>query len=196
MFLFLAAFRCPWPNCGREFNVNSNMRRHYRNHSAPGVPRAQAKDPRRRRRRGPPGGFVFLDGSVSNAPEGRSPYLPSPPFSSLSISENSEDEDGSDSMDEEMDELRDSPYATSPMATSAARDHLQYRTFHTSDMPRKGWNAYSQSPSPSPPPPSPFTQYSPASYVRSFPAAYERPTLHRMSSSRCHLKREPVSLAI
>lgn len=27
------AFRCPYPNCGREFNVNSNMRRHYRNHT-------------------------------------------------------------------------------------------------------------------------------------------------------------------
>ncbi|CAA7268715.1 unnamed protein product [Cyclocybe aegerita] len=26
-------FRCPWPNCGREFSVNSNMRRHYRNHA-------------------------------------------------------------------------------------------------------------------------------------------------------------------
>ncbi|KIY68986.1 hypothetical protein CYLTODRAFT_421118 [Cylindrobasidium torrendii FP15055 ss-10] len=26
-------FRCPYPECGREFNVNSNMRRHYRNHS-------------------------------------------------------------------------------------------------------------------------------------------------------------------
>ncbi|KAF5372091.1 hypothetical protein D9758_004954 [Tetrapyrgos nigripes] len=26
-------FRCPFPNCGREFNVNSNMRRHYRNHT-------------------------------------------------------------------------------------------------------------------------------------------------------------------
>ncbi|KAK7443769.1 hypothetical protein VKT23_015553 [Stygiomarasmius scandens] len=28
-------FRCPYPNCGREFNVNSNMRRHYRNHNTP-----------------------------------------------------------------------------------------------------------------------------------------------------------------
>jgi hypothetical protein len=28
----LTAFRCPFPHCGREFNVNSNMRRHYRNH--------------------------------------------------------------------------------------------------------------------------------------------------------------------
>ncbi|KAK0468841.1 hypothetical protein IW261DRAFT_1517107 [Armillaria novae-zelandiae] len=26
-------FRCPFPGCGREFNVNSNMRRHYRNHT-------------------------------------------------------------------------------------------------------------------------------------------------------------------
>ncbi|PBK59266.1 hypothetical protein ARMSODRAFT_899505, partial [Armillaria solidipes] len=25
-------FRCPFPGCGRKFNVNSNMRRHYRNH--------------------------------------------------------------------------------------------------------------------------------------------------------------------
>ncbi|KAK0196312.1 hypothetical protein F5146DRAFT_923163, partial [Armillaria mellea] len=25
-------FRCPFPGCGRGFNVNSNMRRHYRNH--------------------------------------------------------------------------------------------------------------------------------------------------------------------
>lgn len=33
------AFRCPWPNCGREFNVNSNMRRHYRNHTTPGYNR-------------------------------------------------------------------------------------------------------------------------------------------------------------
>ncbi|KAF8911423.1 hypothetical protein CPB85DRAFT_1216320 [Mucidula mucida] len=29
-------FRCPFPGCGREFNVNSNMRRHYRNHSTSG----------------------------------------------------------------------------------------------------------------------------------------------------------------
>ncbi|KAJ7617780.1 hypothetical protein FB45DRAFT_214623 [Roridomyces roridus] len=26
-------FRCPYPNCNRAFNVNSNMRRHYRNHA-------------------------------------------------------------------------------------------------------------------------------------------------------------------
>ncbi len=30
----LIAFQCPFPGCGREFNVNSNMRRHYRNHTS------------------------------------------------------------------------------------------------------------------------------------------------------------------
>lgn len=29
------AFECPYPGCGRQFNVSSNMRRHYRNHSSP-----------------------------------------------------------------------------------------------------------------------------------------------------------------
>ncbi|CAK5269045.1 unnamed protein product [Mycena citricolor] len=27
------AYRCPFSSCGREFSVNSNMRRHFRNHS-------------------------------------------------------------------------------------------------------------------------------------------------------------------
>ncbi|KAK0468846.1 hypothetical protein IW261DRAFT_1012034 [Armillaria novae-zelandiae] len=30
-------FQCPFPGCGRGFNVNSNMRRHYRNHTNPGA---------------------------------------------------------------------------------------------------------------------------------------------------------------
>ncbi|KAF9445503.1 hypothetical protein P691DRAFT_777521 [Macrolepiota fuliginosa MF-IS2] len=34
-------FRCPWPKCGREFNVNSNMRRHLRNHTANVNPETQ-----------------------------------------------------------------------------------------------------------------------------------------------------------
>ncbi|KAF9067742.1 hypothetical protein BDP27DRAFT_1225398 [Rhodocollybia butyracea] len=29
------AFRCPYPGCGRRFNVSSNMRRHYRKHNFP-----------------------------------------------------------------------------------------------------------------------------------------------------------------
>jgi uncharacterized Zn-finger protein len=36
----LLAFRCPFPNCGREFNVNSNMRRHYRKHLTTTTPQA------------------------------------------------------------------------------------------------------------------------------------------------------------
>jgi uncharacterized Zn-finger protein len=36
----LVAFRCPFPNCGREFNVNSNMRRHYRKHLTSTTPQA------------------------------------------------------------------------------------------------------------------------------------------------------------
>ncbi len=36
----LLAFRCPFPNCGREFNVNSNMRRHYRKHLTSTTPQA------------------------------------------------------------------------------------------------------------------------------------------------------------
>jgi hypothetical protein len=33
----LAAYTCPFPNCSRQFNVNSNMRRHYRTHFTPGT---------------------------------------------------------------------------------------------------------------------------------------------------------------
>lgn len=31
----VTAYACPFPGCGRRFNVNSNMRRHLRNHSSP-----------------------------------------------------------------------------------------------------------------------------------------------------------------
>jgi len=30
-------YTCPFPNCSRQFNVNSNMRRHYRTHFTPGT---------------------------------------------------------------------------------------------------------------------------------------------------------------
>lgn len=33
-------FKCPFLNCGREFNVNSNMRRHYRKHLSTTTPQA------------------------------------------------------------------------------------------------------------------------------------------------------------
>jgi hypothetical protein len=40
--LSLSAYRCPHPTCGRLFNVNSNMRRHYRTHG-PHPPRAASR---------------------------------------------------------------------------------------------------------------------------------------------------------
>jgi uncharacterized Zn-finger protein len=47
-------FRCPYPTCGREFNVNSNMRRHYRNHLASLCQlRRSSEDPRQHLRRSP-----------------------------------------------------------------------------------------------------------------------------------------------
>ena len=30
-------YTCPFPNCSRQFDVNSNMRHHYRTHFTPGV---------------------------------------------------------------------------------------------------------------------------------------------------------------
>jgi len=52
-----AAFRCPYPGCGRMFNVNSNMRRHYRNHVTAGSSSLHGPEidpsilPRQRKRR-------------------------------------------------------------------------------------------------------------------------------------------------
>lgn len=37
MSLLLSAFQCSHPNCGRRFSVQSNMRRHMRVHSTPGL---------------------------------------------------------------------------------------------------------------------------------------------------------------
>lgn len=36
--IYPVAFKCPYPGCGRLFNVNSNMRRHYRAHSSTDSP--------------------------------------------------------------------------------------------------------------------------------------------------------------
>ncbi|KAF5346247.1 hypothetical protein D9758_014373 [Tetrapyrgos nigripes] len=41
-------FQCPFPNCGRKFSVNSNMRRHYRNHIPPSL-RAKAQSEKQKR---------------------------------------------------------------------------------------------------------------------------------------------------
>jgi len=63
-------FQCPFPDCGREFNVNSNMRRHYRNHARSGVSEshgALSKNIQVRMRK--------MSGSTS--PEGRPTLSPS-----------------------------------------------------------------------------------------------------------------------
>jgi hypothetical protein len=49
--IHVSAFRCPWPRCGREFNVNSNMRRHLRNHNISSGQEVPDDGIRRRRRR-------------------------------------------------------------------------------------------------------------------------------------------------
>ncbi len=51
----LLAFRCPFPNCGREFNVNSNMRRHYRKHLTSTTPQAPRQGPSFYSSQGSPG---------------------------------------------------------------------------------------------------------------------------------------------
>ena len=84
------AYRCPFPGCGREFNVNSNMRRHWRNHSRNTPVRLPDTDIGR-------GGVYHhprLDGIPHHA-------LMSPPATNSSVSEgNSDDEAYSD---EDMD---------------------------------------------------------------------------------------------
>ena len=66
------------------------MRRHYRNHTSPGLSRAQPVEPRRRRRRAQDTDLVFVsaDSSSSNA----QPLTPATPESS-SISDEEDDED-------------------------------------------------------------------------------------------------------
>ncbi|KAJ7500055.1 hypothetical protein FB451DRAFT_1359014 [Mycena latifolia] len=50
-------FRCPYPTCGRGFNVNSNMRRHFRIHPSP----AFEPPP-------PPGAFLHFASRISPPP--------------------------------------------------------------------------------------------------------------------------------
>lgn len=88
LIIFPTAYRCPFPGCGREFNVNSNMRRHWRNHSRSAPARLPDPDVGR-------GGPYHphhprLDGLQHHA-------LMSPPATNSSVSEgNSDDECYSD----------------------------------------------------------------------------------------------------
>lgn len=82
------AFRCPWPKCGREFNVNSNMRRHLRNHTSNTNQEIPDDGARRRRRRSsassPNSPLVAIPqqptgGDMRTHPQGNAPHYQVPP---------------------------------------------------------------------------------------------------------------------
>ncbi|KAG6852671.1 hypothetical protein C0991_010039 [Blastosporella zonata] len=180
-YYFGIAFRCPWPNCAREFNVNSNMRRHYRNHTTPGASRPQhAADNRRRRNRGPSQGLVFIPGG-----DPRNMNSFSPPIGSIAMDEGSDGSDGGNSQDDdEEDELDSLPEEASPVHPTSERpwatqsefsdrNHHDLRPFtrYSQSHVRSGYQDYNSSPSSSssPSPPLRNYTYSPsAPYSRSF----------------------------
>ncbi|RDB30242.1 C2H2 finger domain transcription factor mtfA [Hypsizygus marmoreus] len=142
-------FRCPWPDCGREFNVNSNMRRHYRNHTTPGFSRPQTNDTRRRRRRGQSNGLIFVGGNAS--PTMQRPGSGSsmtPPISSLSMDDDSDEDlsdvaanDGfQDEEEDELDSLPDESVHTSRRPYSRSSDLAESHSYE-----RTTFNRYSQS---------------------------------------------------
>ena len=159
--LVSVAFRCPWPECGREFNVNSNMRRHYRNHTTPG---SKAIDHRRRRRRAPATHLVDSNPlySIHNSKPVSS--TDSPHISSRSASEES-DEDIPTPMDE-GDDLR------SGGSSELSKERQYYRAFRYNSESHTRTSSLdslsrSASPSMSPSPPPSHVYLPSAPYVQS-----------------------------
>ena len=148
------AFRCPWPNCGREFNVNSNMRRHHRNHASPASASSSSPSPsgsqawmdhhRRsfhKRRRLPPKRVVFPvgDSSVHAPPDcTTTPLSPQPgagpahPYAVPSSLASSSISDGDSSVEEisEPAELVDDGRLDNEPGTIAINDDLEARSGH------------------------------------------------------------------
>ncbi|PBK90341.1 hypothetical protein ARMGADRAFT_296209 [Armillaria gallica] len=83
-------FRCPFPGCGRGFNVNSNMRRHYRNHtnSSNGshVPAPLSSSPSHTLSSSPPHSSLLYNKHQINVSE----YVWCPPPSSIMSSDDEE----------------------------------------------------------------------------------------------------------
>jgi hypothetical protein len=186
------AFRCPWPECGREFNVNSNMRRHYRNHTIPG---SKAIDQRRRRRRVPTIGLV--GGDVA-------PTVHVTPISSMnspSISSRSGSEESDDDIPTPMDDCDRLHYAAEgppnfSKAVQADRASRRYSQYHVRAL-RPGPEYRSTSPSLSPSP-SPDHVYSPsAPYIRSFMdsrvSTALRPAFHPLPFGDSAIKEEQMA---
>ncbi|PBK90349.1 hypothetical protein ARMGADRAFT_296456 [Armillaria gallica] len=80
-------FRCPFPGCGRGFNVNSNMRRHYRNHTNSSgvslVPATLSSSPSHTLSSSPPHSTLLYNKHQINASE----YVWYPPPSSIMSSD-------------------------------------------------------------------------------------------------------------
>jgi hypothetical protein len=92
------AFECPFPHCGRQFNVNSNMRRHYRNHIRVGAPsHGTGKDGHRR----------IHSSLLGNSPEAAARLAVDWKNDRGSDGAWESLDDGEASDDEEMDELHD-----------------------------------------------------------------------------------------
>jgi hypothetical protein len=183
------AFRCPWPECGREFNVNSNMRRHYRNHTIPG---SKAVDQRRRRRRLPSSGLVGSD----VAPAVR--VMPISSMDSPSISSRSGSEESDDDIPTPMDDCDRLHYVVEgpPKFSKAAEDDPASRYYSQSHIRTLGLEPEDR-PSLSPSP-SPDHVYSPsAPYVRSFTTSRVstalRPVFHPLSFGDRLIKEEQMT---
>lgn len=124
-----SAFRCPYPNCGREFNVNSNMRRHYRNHSIAAT--AEVHPPRHNSGRRPRGYLRPHPGhtptTVFHISAGQSPRttlssasFTDDDFDMRQISDDGEDssfedddDDDDENHDEDEEEMRSTHYKSS-----------------------------------------------------------------------------------
>lgn len=195
------------------------MRRHYRNHTTPGFSRSQSNDNRRRRRRAPQSASLSGGDSISPtirmATTKRQQFIPSPPISSLAMSEDSDD-DISDPMEgtytHEEDEL-ESPNEEfftrqrrgfvhpSSRGMPGRPEHERTASQHFSQSHirslRRSPSSPPPSPSPSPPPSEPF--YSPsAPYVRSLAdprvSTALRPAFHSTPLPRKQaVKQEPTS---
>ncbi|KAG6909217.1 hypothetical protein DXG01_001524 [Tephrocybe rancida] len=165
-YLLGSAFRCPWPNCAREFNVNSNMRRHYRNHTTPGVSRPHAVDNGRRRKRGTHS-LVFVPGDPRAGSHSANSFSP-PPISSLSMDEGSDGSDGGNYQDDEEDELDSLPDDASPIYPTSAQPWARQNEFSDKDHYDSRHSASSSSSSPSPPLRPTYTYSPSAPYSRSF----------------------------
>jgi len=201
-------FRCPWPNCAREFNVNSNMRRHYRNHTTPGFSRPQSNDSRRRRRKqGPPQGVVFIAGEPRPGTQNAGAFM-TPAISSLEDSDDLSDADEEDELDSLPDdnsptyERSPGPYSMSTRPSGKTSDdrrtsnrHSQSRT--TSANPASSQHSDFLSSS-TPHPPEDYIYSPSAPYSRSFTdskvSTALRPAFHTKPGSKSQMiKEEPMS---